>query len=1559
MSTDANRAKSIFLSAAEIDPPAERAAYLDAQCAGDAALRSEVDGLLRHFERVGSFLEAAAPDPLVTVDGSPPSEGPGTVIGPYKLLEQIGEGGMGTVWMAQQTEPVKRLVALKLIKAGMDSRQVIARFEAERQALALMDHANIARVLDGGTTSAGRPYFVMDLVKGVPITRYCDEHHLTPRQRLELFIPVCQAIQHAHQKGIIHRDLKPSNVLVALYDGKPVPKVIDFGVAKAAGQSLTDKTLVTGFGNIVGTLEYMSPEQAEINQLDIDTRSDIYALGVLLYELLAGSPPFTRKELEKAGMMEMLRVIREQEPSKPSTKLSTAEGLPTLAANRGTEPAKLTKLVRGELDWIVMKALEKDRNRRYETANGFAMDVQRYLADEPVQACPPSAGYRLRKFVRRNKGPMLAVALVVLALVVGIIGTTWGMLRATDAQTRAEDEANQKADALKDKGAALLTAQQSERDAKDQLFLALWNQARAGRFSRQMGQRLDSLDALAKAARIRPDDRLRDEAIAALALPDVRRGPSWHARPPGSKLIAFDGQYRRYARASNEGVISIRSIPDDQQIQRIQVKPESGISFLGLSPDGQFLAVLDGAFTLRVWRVADGEMVLPDEPRQCFPAAFSPDSRQLAVGHEGSLLCFDLASGRQVTRFGQGTAKASTLAWHRDNRQLAVAYYNNTLVSIYDTAKGSPVATLPVGPMAEQVLAWHPDGTRLAVAGSDPRIQIWDVAAKRKLATLEGHAQNVTRLSFHPDGELLASNSWDGVLRLWDPSTGRPLMQLPLSVSPQFSPDGHWLGVAWSSEQAQLLEVTSAGEYRTLVSSLGAGQGGYYHGDISPDGRLLALGMEDGTRLWHLPSGRELATVPGGAFSAFFDRIGQRWALLTSTKKNGGLFRWPMKGDDPSGPALRLGPSRQLSPLPLADFARSPDGRTLAAVYQEDAPIQVLDLEHGVVRQQLGVHPQGQGHHALSPDGRWLASCGWRSDRVRLWSAHTGQMVNEWVLGGHMFVNFTPDSRALVISRDDEYSFWDVDTLQPIRRLHRDVAGFPGYVAFSPDGQLMALEMAPAVIHLKEVATGRTVAKLEDPHGDRAGWMGFTPEGTQLVVAALYAKAIHIWDLRAIRRQLKALDLDWSWPEFPPAAKSDESRPLRADPPKILVMEGLATCLQRASANIQAGKWDEAIADLTKAIDVDPKYARAWNNRGYVYNALHQFDKAISDLNKAIELDPKSALAWNNRGNAYFQLQQYDKAIADYTKAIDVDPKYARAWNNRGLTYDRLQQYDKAIGDYTRAIELDPKNAWSWCERGTAYIGLQQYDKALNDLNKAIELDPKNARAHYNLGNALGNQGKLDEAITCWRKAIDLAPKFALAHRNLGAALFHQGKLDEAIAANRKAMELDPKDAEAHMNLGVILQRKGLLNEAVAAYKEAIRIKPDHPDGYNSAAWLLATAADSKLRNPAEAVKLARRAVELAPKDGSHWNTLGVAHYRAGNWKDVLAALEKSMDLRQGGDANDWFFLAMTQWQLVQKEEARKWYDKAVQWMDKNAKENEELRRFRSEAEELLEIKKK
>ena len=427
MTANQTEIKSIFGRVVAIGSAEQRAEYLQQACAGDPELRAEIESLLQAEQEAGSFLRERKPSPAVTVD-EPPTERPGTVIGPCKLLEQIGEGGFGVVFIAEQHAPIRRKVALKVLKPGMDTRQVIARFEAERQALAIMDHPNIARVFDDGATPAGRPYFVMEFVKGVPITQFCDEQTLSPRQRLELFIPVCRAIQHAHQKGVIHRDLKPSNILVSRHDTTPVVKVIDFGVAKALGQELTDKTLFTGVAQIIGTPLYMSPEQAGMSDLDVDTRSDIYSLGVLLYELLTGSTPLAKEKFKKAAYDEIRRIIRDEEPPKPSTRLSESkDALPLISAQRQTEPAKLTKLVRGELDWIVMKCLEKDRNRRYETASGVAKDIEHYLADEPVLACPPSAGYRLKKFARRNRGRLTAAAVLSAALLVAVGAAAWSI----------------------------------------------------------------------------------------------------------------------------------------------------------------------------------------------------------------------------------------------------------------------------------------------------------------------------------------------------------------------------------------------------------------------------------------------------------------------------------------------------------------------------------------------------------------------------------------------------------------------------------------------------------------------------------------------------------------------------------------------------------------------------------------------------------------------------------------------------------------------------------------------------------------------------------------------------------------------------------------------------------------------------------------------------------------------------------------------------------------------------------------------------------------------------
>ncbi len=438
----------IFTAAIKLtgDP---RSAFLAAACGQDARLREQVEALLRAHDESGGILprqsdQRLKDQRLEATQLAVSQAATGTMIGGrYKLIEAIGEGGMGTVWLAEQREPVRRKVAVKLVKAGMDSKSVLARFEAERQALAMMDHPNIAKVFDGGMTEQGRPYFVMEFVKGVPLTEYCDQARLSLKERLNLFVSVCQAVQHAHQKGIIHRDLKPSNILICLYDGKPVPKVIDFGLAKAMHQSLTDQSLHTAFGMMVGTPLYMSPEQAEHNNLDVDTRTDIYSLGVILYELLTGSTPLERQQLKDAAFNEILRLIKEVEPQKPSTRLSGSASLPSVAAQRSIDPRHLQRSLVGELDWIVMKTLEKERSRRYETANGLARDIERFLNDEAVEACPPSTAYRLKKFLRKHKGKAIAAGAVLLALVLGIIGTGWGLVRAEAAKAAANRSAEQ------------------------------------------------------------------------------------------------------------------------------------------------------------------------------------------------------------------------------------------------------------------------------------------------------------------------------------------------------------------------------------------------------------------------------------------------------------------------------------------------------------------------------------------------------------------------------------------------------------------------------------------------------------------------------------------------------------------------------------------------------------------------------------------------------------------------------------------------------------------------------------------------------------------------------------------------------------------------------------------------------------------------------------------------------------------------------------------------------------------------------------------------------------
>jgi hypothetical protein len=567
-------------------------------------------------------------------------------------LEEIGEGGFGVIFLAEQIQPVRRKVALKILKAGMDSKQVVARFEAERQALALMDHPNIARVFDGGSTPSGRPYFVMELVRGVPITDFCDQNQLAPRERLGLFLQVCAAVQHAHQKGVIHRDLKPSNVLVSRHDATPVVKVIDFGVAKALGQELTDKTLFTGLGQMVGTPLYMSPEQAGMSDLDVDTRSDVYSLGVLLYELLTGTTPFTKERFKTAGYDEIRRIIREEDPPKPSTRLSESKAsLSSISAQRHTEPANLAKLVRGELDWVVMKALEKDRSRRYESPSALAADVERYLRDEPVTAGAPSGCYRFRKFARRNRGPVLAGTLVLLALVGGVIGTTAGMLGEKAARLAEADQRREAEDArrLADKTAA------AEALARGKAEYRLAEQSlQRGLSHCDRGEVTVGLLWLARGLREAPADAADLHRILRLNL------AAWGARtqPVRAPLLPHRGQIRAAAFSPSGRSVLAGSLDRTAQLWEVAtgkpllispLKHQYWVNAVAVSPDGNTLLTCSEDGTAQLWDAVTGTRLAPplrhEGPIQV--VTFSPDGTVVLTGSgDNTARLWDAKTGR-------------------------------------------------------------------------------------------------------------------------------------------------------------------------------------------------------------------------------------------------------------------------------------------------------------------------------------------------------------------------------------------------------------------------------------------------------------------------------------------------------------------------------------------------------------------------------------------------------------------------------------------------------------------------------------------------------------------------------------------------------------------------------------------------------------------------------------------------------------------------------------------------------------------------------------------------
>jgi WD40 repeat protein/tRNA A-37 threonylcarbamoyl transferase component Bud32 len=812
---DPSKVESILLAALGQPTAEARSVYLDDVCKGDPALREHVNRLLAAHPKAVEFLhQPAAPDGEKTAAYVPTGEKSGAIVaGRYKLLEKIGEGGMGEVWVADQHEPIRRRVALKLIKPGMDSRTVLARFEAERQALAVMDHPNIAKVLDAGTTPDGRPYFVMELVKGTPITEFCDARRLTPKQRLELFVPVCQAIQHAHTKGIIHRDIKPSNVLVALHDELPVPKVIDFGIAKAVGQKLTEMTIYTGFGALVGTPAYMAPEQATFNQLDIDTRADVYALGVLLYELLAGSPPVEPERMKNAALDEVLRLVRDEEPPRPSQRLSTSQAKASIAATRQSDPARLAQLIRGELDWIVMKALEKDRNRRYETANGFAADVQRYLAGEQVLAVPPSAAYRVKKFIRKNQLTLtIAVSFVVLLLVAVLVSASLAV-KARRAELIAVE-----------KNVEAVT----QMAIKDRNWYFTWGVLENLNSARR--------DALRATAQLQVDaclSELRSEpAVGLLRLCETLK-----------QLPSFDNANRKIVLPAQTISTAVGDIE----------APETSFSlFDGDETDDRILREFVAAAILVMGQ--QFAQLLPPITHDGLPVhryEVSPNRRTLLTrGEDSSARLWDLRTAKQVAILRQGTENVVQCGYSSDG--MTIFTNDGTGVArFWDANDGKFRAQIEPRPN----LYAKADNEAINKLIQETQLDYWHI---RFIGLNEcmaiGRDRLLTRhvaVKKRPDSDStpVVDQAFSGPVELWDTTTGRRIAQLDVPNTAldglRFLDDGRWIATV----DGQSTVIMFSGVDGRLVSRLSARNDLLVSGiHLSPSGRRIVTLCNDSQR---------------------------------------------------------------------------------------------------------------------------------------------------------------------------------------------------------------------------------------------------------------------------------------------------------------------------------------------------------------------------------------------------------------------------------------------------------------------------------------------------------------------------------------------------------------------------------------------------------------------------------------------------------------------------------------------------------------------------------------
>jgi WD40 repeat protein/Tfp pilus assembly protein PilF len=1189
----------------------------------------------------------------------------------YEVLGILGWGGMGVVYRAWQHQ-LNRMVALKMVHAGAQaSPPVLARFRVEAEAVARLQHPNIVQIHEVGQ-HAGCPFLVLELVEGRTLAQCLAGTPQSSQGAAEAVETMARAIQSAHRQGVVHRDLTPANILLTA-DG--VPKITDFGLAKLVigGENLRTQT-----GELLGTPSYMAPEQAASRHHDVGAATDIYALGAVLYEMLTGRPPFKAE-----SPIETLRQVVADEPVSPS---------------------RLRPKLARDLETICLKCLRKEPNQRYATAGALADELKRFLEGRPILARRASLAERLWRWCRRN--PWLAGANIAAAAMTTILA-----VGATVAALTFRDQRDQIAEDV-------IRIGRAEAETRRNLFDTLTAQARAGRLSRRAGQRFDSLDALARAGRIGRGlnlsaerlGKLRDEAIACMALPDLKRIKQWGGWNAATVAIAYDADFERYAQLRRDGSVSIRRVADDQEILHLAAhgfRPR-------LSFDGRYLAVEDLRNYLEIWSLERQTKVATYHDQRAWD--LSPDGRLIAIGHvDGSLVQYDLRTGR-AERTWTGMPIAHKLAFGPDGRELALITADCSLLQIHDAVSGRVVAQAHV--RDADFLAWHPDGTTVATSGHDSRVSLWDIATRSRKMVLECPNSGGIEVAFSPSGDTLVSWGWNGKIRLWDPQTGKLLLSMSgYCHHPVFRRDGRLLAAHDENSQIGLWQVASRREFRTLVRD--SYHDNYWKISVHPAGRLLAAGMESGVGLWDLASGADLGFLPIGSMKhILFDPAG---SLLA--RGPNGVWRLAIH-EGPTPAALRMGLPRALA-LPGSDteLALSRDNRLLALASVNDAL--VVDVDRPDRRIRLG--PHGDLRYVdVSPDGRWVATGSHHEPGVRIWQARDGELVAELPSSVWSPVAFSPDGRWVAAGHID-CRVWSVASWSEGARIGGALLGF------SPDGMVLAVETGAGAVRLVNPATGRDYARLEDPNQERATHIGFSPDGAQLAAASADSAAIHIWDLRAIRRNLAAMGLDWHAPPYPDS-----------DPP------------------------DPALSSLTSLqVDLGPFQKARDRSNPPPEVLLERFDALLKD-------DPEDAGAYHLRALILDRLQRVPGAIADFSRAIERRPKDAHLRAQRGRLYEILKQYEPAIADLEMALDLDPDHA-----------------QARAELHKSC-----NNRA-WELATGPEPRRELVRALKLARRAMNLIPGQGFVLNTLGVVQYRLGRNAEAIMTLEQRLAAGRNQANA------------------------------------------------------------------------------------------------------------------------------------------------------------------